>query len=373
MVRFPAAPGGLGMTEELERDFREFVERAAGTGASLEPLSGDGSTRRIFRVRGARSRLVAVLNPLPRERSHPDENESFLAIRSYLQARRIRVPACHAADPNRGFFLLEDLGDLRLYDRARTEGWGGRSGPDSVLSAYRTAVRTLVRMQEPRPPWFPAAAVGNPPYTESFVLEAEARYFHVELVCGLAGFDDPFPAIETECIRLAREALGGGGGSGIAPVFLHRDYQSRNLMLVGPALAVIDFQGGRLGPSEYDLASLLYDPYVAMPEMERRKLIALYTSEAAQAGIRSIPSTPTAEWERRFLANAANRLMQALGAFAKLGGRLGRPGFREHVPQGLAHLHAVLRRIGECPRLLRLVDRLQENEKRLRPPSAERP
>jgi aminoglycoside/choline kinase family phosphotransferase len=144
---------------------------------------------------------------------------------------------------------------------------------------------------------------------------------------------------------------------------MHRDYQSRNLMVAGLTLAVIDFQGARLGPAEYDLAALLFDPYVAMPETIRAELARLYLAEASGARIPRIPESPTSpaylEWQHRFFANAANRLMQALGAFAKLGGLERRPGFLEHIPQGLHNLETVLSTLGDCPKLLALVKDLR--------------
>lgn len=339
-------------------------------------LAGDGSTRRIFRASREGVSAVAVANPLPAVRTRPDENDSFLAAREYLHQCGVRVPEVFAADLERGFLLLEDLGDLRLYDTLRG---GGDPEP-----RYREALQLLVRMQIPRGPAFRPDLVANPPYTPEFVVDREARYFHEELVRGLRGSDHAFAEIEPECRRLAVAAVAGAPAASALdaaalrarrPVFLHRDYQSRNLMVTGDALVVIDFQGARLGPPEYDLAALLYDPYASLEEERRERLLAFYLGEASRAGVPGIPAIPVAPdsarpstprsvkelapgWRLTFLANAANRLMQALGAYAKLGGRERRPGFLEHIPSGLRALAAVLTEEGQCPALRELVSRL---------------
>ncbi len=339
---------------------RQLSEPAGGSAgaATLAPLAGDGSTRRIYRARFGEKSAIAVVNPLPTDRAHPDENENFLAVRDHLARRGVRVPACYAADTASGFLLLEDLGDLRLYDCVRSQGWraeknAGTNRCAPLRDLYAQAIDFLIRMQADREPRFDVRRVSNPPYNADFVVSMEARYFHTELVCGWARRDHDFAAIADECASLAH-----GATAGAAAGFMHRDYQSRNLMVLAGALVVIDFQGARLGPGEYDLAALLYDPYVAMPVALRDELRDDYAREARRAGVPGMCGDADV-WRMRFLANAANRLMQALGAFAKLGGRLGRPDFLEHVPAALLGLDQVLHERGGCPKLLALVRELR--------------
>ncbi len=315
------------------------AESGGGNGPLVSPLAGDGSQRSIYRVVQGPRRAIAVANPLPPDRSHPDENEAFLAVASFLPGRGIRVPAVYASDLDRGFFLLEDLGDEHLVD--------ARGSRRNAL--YRKAIEALIRMQEPGHPPFDPQSAGNPAYTEAFILEGEAGYFHQALVGGLAHFSHPFSQIEAECRRLAREALEG------TAVFMHRDFQSRNVMLppTGPEIAIIDFQGARLGPPHYDLAALLFDPYARLSPETRSALAAHY--RAAATGVPDIH----VNFEGRLLASAANRLMQALGAFAKLGGQLRIPGFREHIPFALDTLHGLLSARGDTPRLIELIERLR--------------
>ena len=113
-----------------------------------------------------------------------------------------------------------------------------------------------------------------------------------------------------------------------------------NLKLHGGSLWIIDFQGARLGPPQYDVASLLYDPYASLAPPLRRKLLALYL-ETARGG-----EGDAETFMRHFFPVAAHRLLQALGAYGKLGGRLGRKMFLDFIPPGLDLLEEVLEELG---------------------------
>ena len=136
-------------------------------------------------------------------------------------------------------------------------------------------------------------------------------------------------------------------------------------MVAGSRLVVIDFQGARLGPPQYDLASLLWDPYAKLSDELRERLVAWYLEESARGSIPGVPGAAAVSrdpWHQQLLANAANRLMQALGAYAKLGGRLGRPGFWEHIPWALSALAEVLDECGDSPALIDLLGELQVSD-----------
>lgn len=319
-----------------------FVEAATrASSVAMEPLAGDGSSRRILRARSRDLTWIAVANRLPRVRAHPDENEAFIAIARFLAARGVRVPAVLAADLERGYLLLEDLGDTRLFEVVAARGWGA-AGRAEAGALYDQAIDHLLRMQQAGgSPAFDPSWVSHPSYSEDFIIEKEARYFHEEMVAGFAGLDLPFSFVLEECRSLARAAMAGLD----APAFVHRDYQSRNLMVPEGRVAVIDFQGGRLGPPEYDLAALLFDPYAAIPPEERDRLVERYRRAAR----------PDRLFRERFTANAANRMMQALGAFAKLGGREKRPGFLTYVPAALATLDSLLDERGGASALRQVV------------------
>lgn len=362
---------------DLAGAWGEFLARAmalvTGVGGKLEvlPLAGDGSVREIFRVTQAGQSAVAIRNPHGDKEIDPEDHRRFIALREAFAGWGVRVPVLYAADPDRGYLLVEDLGDRRLFDIARNRL------DQAGLALYLSAIEQVAKIHAHRAP--ARGFVPNPEYSAAFVLAEEAGYFHRELVAGRGDLSTPFGELETECLGLAEAAQPEAGQA----VCIHRDYQSRNLMVLGqgPAVAVIDFQGARSGPAEYDLAALLFDPYIELTLPMRLYLMQHYLALAGERGVPGLPGSAApasydeatllawwaagrtdpafTPWRRRFLANSANRIMQALGAFAKLGGRLGRTGFLEYIPPGLARLNWILREWGDAPRLHALVRRLQ--------------
>jgi hypothetical protein len=339
--------------EALIRTISRIEPNLAGPQVSIRLLKGDGSTRRIVRaVRGAQSRvLVLPAAPDPSTASIypqragpgiPDEAAAFAYLASHLEQLGVPVPRIYALDAESRVLLLEDLGDTLVYDlvlasRAAAPGHGhdGKAafcdaGAAALRGTYDEALEILLRMQTQSPEPFDPARTLNPDYDEEFILRFEAGYFLREMVRGRCRIEPPDPSgLEADCARAAHEAL-----SGAPRVFMHRDYQSRNLMQAPRGLVVIDFQGARLGPPEYDLAALVLDPYADLPEILRIDLVERFLDRATRT-----PGERTAA-RNRFRACGINRMLQALGAFGYLGGRLGKPGFLEHAP-------AALQRLGE--------------------------
>ncbi len=390
---------------------------------TLIPLAGDGSTRRFYRFQYGGRRWV-LSQTSASVASTPREHRWERTVHDFLTARGIDVPHLKATDPDAGLLLMEDLGDEHLCDVVTSQIGIREQEPrdfDTVERYYRRALEYLVRIQTA--PALPTESgigggtgggasldrttvgdidadrttVGDtvddtdahrataddivgphPNYDHDYIVRYEAGYFFQELARHVYHADTPWDAIKDECGLLAETALTGLDRR----VLMHRDYQSRNLMLANTdRLVVIDYQGARPGPPEYDLASLLFDPYVDLPPALRNRLVSFYRDrlherqhatqqqphqQAPTHRSSSLDQVQAAErvWRLRFQASAANRLMQALGAFAKLGCRMERQGFREHIPTGLRLLEEVLAVRDDTPALLDLVHALR----RLRPP-----
>ncbi|MHB8762822.1 MAG: phosphotransferase [Deferrisomatales bacterium] len=287
-------------------------------------LHGDGSSRRFFRLRsGGGATWVLLAGP------DPAENAAYVRVARHLAARRVRVPAVHGVDEARGWILLEDLGDRNLYSALRAPG----ADPAAL---YAPVLELLARMQVRGAEGF-GLRVGFAPaaYGPELMVEGEGLYFAREFAAGLLGARIP-GGLRGDLERLA--ALGAAAPGGY---FLHRDFQSRNLQLTPAGPALIDFQGARPGPLAYDAAALLLDPYAALAPRLRAELLARYRALLAELGAGG-------GWtEDGWFAVGSFRLLQALGAFGKLGGRLGKPGFLEHAGAGLEHLVSHLGERGE--------------------------
>jgi len=323
-----------------------------GARTSLLRLHGDGSNRRIVRVTSAgRSRILVmhrratsqetVVYPRREGAEVPSEIATFVYVRGVLHARGVRVPAICGVDEERGYLLVEDLGDRHLFDLVRPVP--GRSD-GNMLALYREALATCAAMRSApaggsdTPGGFDPVRTHNLPYDPPFARRYESGYFERGLLPPRGGRPDggatnggrvpvtmvDRDALDRELDRLAEESCRGWNDPG---AFIHRDFQSRNLMVTSTGLAVIDFQGARTGPPEYDLASLLFDPYVMLPADLRHTLFG--EAQDAAGGALS---------PGRFRACAIQRMMQALGAYAYLGWQAGKPEFLSHLPAALDHL-----------------------------------
>lgn len=302
--------------------------------AAAEPLPAAGSMRLLTRLRDRGGSVVLVENPAPL--AGPNENDGFVYLAGHLRGKGLPVPEVYAYNRDLGCYLVEDLGDHDLYAEVRV--FSSLFSPQrSVLpgrlpNLYREAVAILVGFQVDGADGFDPTRTPNPPrYDRELMLSGESGYFVREFLGNHIGQESP-PGLDDELERLADRAAEAG-----TAYLLHRDYQSQNLKVRLGKLFVIDFQGARLGPPQYDIAALLYDPYAALPARAREALLADYLDLFVQR---------TGEDRGRFLDLfpyvGAHRLLQALGAFAFLGRRRGKPAFLAHIPAALSLLGELL-------------------------------
>jgi aminoglycoside/choline kinase family phosphotransferase/dTDP-glucose pyrophosphorylase len=300
-------------------------DRLPGRPPTWEPLEGGGSDREWFRIRGPEGTLVAVDHGL-RTDTRTAEVDAFADIGAHLKRRGVAVPAQYAADRFAGIVVVEDLGSTHLHAVV-----GSAPDRDTVLAIYRTVIDELVRLATEGVRGFdPGWTWQSPRYDRGVVLERECRYFCERFLADYAGVRTTFADLSDEFGRLAdgieEDAVGG---------FLHRDVQSRNIMLKGYRPHFIDFQGGRLGPVQYDLASLLIDPYVGLSSDEQERLYA----HALARFSRVLPIDPVG-FRRGYDFCALSRNLQALGAFAFLSRVKRKPQFEAYIPAALHGLAA---------------------------------
>lgn len=314
-------------------------------------LTGDGSPRVFFRlvVQGGPT-LVAIL-PGGREAIQMNEARSAWLIGTHLHRVGVPVPEPLAYDPESGLLLCEDLGDLRLYDHLRQPAGDGDG--DEVLRLYGEAVRELARMQVLASEGFRESWCWQTPrYDRELMLARESGYFLSALCQGLLG-------LTPDTVPLHREFKDLADRAAAAPshFFLHRDFQSRNLMLKEGRVRIIDFQGGRLGPLGYDLASLLIDPYVGLSEAVQDALLTVYLRELTLC-----TSYDPERFREEYHSLALQRNLQILGAFAFLGAQRGKRFFLPFIRPALHSLHTRLATEGRprYPVLTQLVQRCQE-------------
>lgn len=313
-------------------------------------LAGDGSPRAFFRLRFADEPAVVAVLPAGRDPARMAEARSAWLIGTHLYRAGVPVPEPLAHDEESGAILFEDLGDLRLHEYLRE-----MAAPDDaeLLLVYGQVVRELARMQVLGGQGFQESWCWQTSrYDRELMLARESGYFLEALCRKLLG-------LRTDAASLRREFEEIAGHAAAAPVhfFLHRDFQSRNLMLKDGRVRIIDFQGGRLGPLGYDLASLLIDPYVGLSREVQDKLLAEYLQ-----ALQRHTGYDRERFRQEYFYLALQRNLQILGAFAFLGGELGKSFFLPFIRPALLTLHVRLAREGRgrYPVLSQLVQTCQE-------------
>lgn len=298
------------------------------------PVAPEGSARLFLRLRAGGFSLVLMANP-----ANPPENRAWSFLAAHLGALGLPVARVLAQDLAGGRFLMEDLGQGSLQERALALA-GDRVG---LRGLYQPVLALLARMQALAGQGLDLGICFDGPRLDpGFLRVREAGYFLEQYVAGACGRGPgDWPAGLEDDLALVCQGAGQAQPQG----FVHRDFQSRNLVWQDGRLGLVDFQGGRLGPAQYDLAALLHDPYVDLPWELRQELLQDYLGLRAPLG--GLDS-------RDFLAGwplvSLSRLMQALGAYAFLSRVKGKAGFAAYAPPALAGLQAVLALPG-CPPL----------------------
>jgi NDP-sugar pyrophosphorylase family protein len=301
---------------------RAFGKRPTAP-VTRRPMAGDGSDRTWYRLTAGKHSLVMVDHGI--DTGDTTEAASFIRIARHLARRGIPVPALYAADPLAGQAFLQDLGGLHLQQAARRGG-----SREELSAAYRTVIDLTIRMNRRAARGFdPAWCFQGGRYDRELILEKECRYFTTAFVAGYLGLPVSFEVLRPEFERLAAGAL-----SDAVTGFMHRDLQSRNIMVTNDRFYLIDFQAGRLGPLQYDLASLLIDPYVDLPFDLQMELLDYAVAHAGA-------SNPE-RFRRGYRHCALARNLQILGAFAFLSREKGKPWFEQYIPAAVKSLQRLL-------------------------------
>ncbi|MBM4130180.1 hypothetical protein FJ250_04015 [bacterium] len=293
---------------------------------AIERIRGHGSDRRFWRLgRGDWSAVVMSAPPGDAEHARWVALAAFLERHDLGPARRLRV------DDDEKTVVMEDLGSCSLYALAAEAA----AEAPAAVAAWELATDHIARLQATTEAARTECPVAFDLALDLPVLRWETDYFRERFLGGLMDRD-----LAADDALTAEFAALAAAVAAQPVVLLHRDYQSQNLLVRDGRLRLVDFQGLRPGPLGYDLASLLWDPYVALPPARREALLVRY-AEAARRSLDA--SLRPADARAMVLAAALQRLMQALGAYGFLSRVKGRSGFLQHVPRGLAHLRDVLR------------------------------
>jgi hypothetical protein len=311
-----------------------WLAQTLGPGeARVAPASADASFRRYFRVHHRDRALIAMDAPPAREDLGP-----FVSVAAHLDGIGVSVPVVLAEDRAQGFLLLTDLGSTHYLAALQTGGDADR--------LYRDAADALLTIQVRGGP----SAATLPPYGTE-LLKRELQLFpdwflgrHLGLEMG-----------DAERVLLERlSALLVGAALEQPQVFVHRDYHSRNLMVLGDGNpGILDFQDAVRGAVTYDLVSLYKDCYVTWPRERVLGWVEDYRRRALAAGL---PLPGPAEFIRWFDLMGLQRHLKVLGIFARLWYRDGKPSYLADLPTVLAYVRETAAQYAELGELAVLLD-----------------
>ncbi len=306
----------------FERHFHTPVER-------LQPLQGQlgGSGRKIIRLATEKISAIGILYDVR------EENAAFLEFSRHFRRHGLPVPEIYAEDLGHGAYLEEDLGDTSLFEFLSQNRSGENIAP-AVVEAYRKVVAVLPRFQ--------IEAGRDLNYRKSYPrgsfdrqsIAWDLNYFKYYFL-RLAGVPFNEQAMEDDFSRLTRFLLSAPRG-----YFLYRDFQSRNIMLRDGEPFFLDYQGGRKGALQYDIASLLYDAKADLPPELRQQLLDHYIDRLAD-----FIAMEREAFMQHYYAYVYVRIMQALGAYGFRGFYERKAHFLQSVPYALKNLRWLLHNV----------------------------
>jgi len=324
--------------------FRNAFGDIPGLWIKKKKLKGDGSERQWYRLKSGRHCLIMADHGI-RENHTVSEVDAFVHIGQHLYRQGVSVPQINFFDTFCGLVFLDDLGDVNLQQAARLT-----PNPKSLMRLYKSVIDQLIKLSLRGADNFdPAWTYQTAHYDQQLIVEKECRYFQEAFLNGYLGLRTRSQDLAADFASLAQKALQYS-----ITGFMHRDMQSRNIMIKNHQVYFIDFQGGRFGPVQYDLASLLIDPYVELPDTLQAKLLD-YSIDALSA----MTAVEPEKFRRCYNYCSLTRNLQILGAFAYLSRVKGKHYFEDFIPAALQTLRSNLLARGqdEFPALTAVVEK----------------
>ncbi len=266
-----------------------------------------------------------------------DENRAFIYMARHFRALGLPVPELYSVSPDEMTYTQEDLGDTLLFDHL-----------DDYTLLSRT-IRALAHMQVTGARDFDWSVCFPVPAMDERSIRWDLNYFKYCFL-KLTGIEFSEPRLEDEFDRLVQRLT--TNDQGLPPTFLYRDFQSRNVMIRDGQPWFIDFQGGRRGPTQYDVASFLWQARANFAPELRDRLIDEYLDELRQLQ----PSLAENAWREALPHFVLFRTLQVLGAYGFRGYHERKPHFLQSIPNALRNLRDILTRLPEYPYLHEIAD-----------------
>ncbi|MCF7807012.1 MAG: phosphotransferase [Candidatus Marinimicrobia bacterium] len=328
------------MSDNLKKLFSDHFDEQV---TSFEPLAAHGSNRQYSRIKSDKRSVIGVTN------ADRLENEAFIDFSRHFRKKGLAVPEIYAEDLDDNVYLEEDLGDETLFDYLQTVRGGKKEFPDELLAVYEQVVDRL--------PEFQIKGGEGLDYSKSYPHHSfdrqsmmwDLNYFKYYFL-KLAHVQFNEQKLEADFKTFIDFLL-----SADSDHFLYRDFQSRNVMLKDGKPWFIDYQGGRRGALQYDIASLLFDAKADLPFEVREKLLDRYLSAAEKL----IPIDREA-FTKHYYAFVYIRIMQAMGAYGYRGFYERKTHFLQSIPYAIQNLEYLVQKVDLPVELPAMMDVFQQ-------------
>lgn len=293
----------------------------------INKLPGSGSAREYYRIKGGSCQVIGVVNPTP------EENVAFIEFTKHFRSKGLAVPEIYLMDPDNHAYLQEDLGDQTLFDYLIGVRKNG-DFPAGLTEIYMNVLTELLKFQitgdrgldysvcYPRSSFDRQSMQWDLSYFKYYFLKLADIPFNEQLL------ENDFNTLIDYLLKQDTD------------YFLYRDFQSRNIMLREGEPVFIDYQGGRKGALQYDVASLLYDAKADIPPEVREELLAHYITQLGE-----YMEVDEQAFRSAYSAYVLIRIMQAMGAYGFRGFYEKKTHFLKSIPYALGNLNWILENV----------------------------
>lgn len=332
-----------------EKNTVELFEKWAGENAlKIEKLPPSGSYREYYRISGNAKTAIGAYN------TDRKENIAFTEFTKHFMQLKFNVPQLYAENLDKNVYLLEDLGDTTLFVRIKQIRQMNVQFSAELLEIYKNTLRELPKFQiegakklnfdlcYPRHSFDRQSMSWDCNYFKYYFLKLAKIPFDEQTL------EDDFQTLIDYLLQAKHE------------YFLYRDCQSSNIMLHNDKTYFIDYQGGRKGALQYDIASLLYDAKADVPQDIRNQLLDFYISE-----IQKYEKIDASEFKNYFYGYVIIRIMQAMGAYGFRGFYEKKTQFLQSIPYALKNLEWLVNNVKldvEIPTLWKVLNHLVTSE-----------
>ena len=306
---------------EIQNILAELTRSIGETSKDILPIAASGSARKYFRIITDKRSLIGAYS------SNIEENEAFLSFSKHFHNLGLNVPVVFAVNEEKTYYLQSDFGDDNLFAHVQKSLIAGGLG-ENVIQLYKQALKHLVKFQCIGHQGLDySKAYPTPSFDRQAIID-DLNYFKYYFV-------KPHEEIDFNETRLGKdfEALAEFVSQAPCDFFMYRDFQSRNIIVKDNELYFIDFQGGRKGPLNYDVVSLLYQVKAQIPQAVRDELILYYKEELMQ-----FVNPEEVKFDLYQPCFVYLRLLQVLGAYGFRGLIQKKSHFIESIPYALKEL-----------------------------------